>query len=160
MISKTFTRAAIERWRPCVPLDDLVPAAWSGTVVDMLRADHVRREYRLWAVLREDCLDAATLLAFGDWCEAQAQAVIHPPAGPPLAIEGDQMRQRVRSPKRWAIDSAEWFCNCAASSAALVACGEDCAVALTFNDTWLRAWEAGWEATMQLEIDYLLALVG
>ncbi len=159
MITKTFTRADIERWRPCIPIEPLVPADWSGTVADILRAAAVKREYRLWAALREDCLDADTLLAFGHWCEAQAQAVIRQPLGAMLAYGGER-QIGVRSPKRWAIDGAEWFCNCAASLAALAACGVDCSVAATFSETWLIAWEAAWEATMQEEIEKLIALVG
>jgi len=61
---KTITLADVRSWRPCYDPAKWLPQGetdWSGTALDILDRKQVPAADRLWAVLRREVLDDATL---------------------------------------------------------------------------------------------------
>lgn len=64
------------RWNLCYRPELLFPEDWTGTALDILKADTtVIARDRLWLVLREDCLDPAMLKQFAYLCAREAMSV-------------------------------------------------------------------------------------
>lgn len=78
---KTITYQDIMSWSPCYDpvARGLCTPDWSGTALDILRAEHIPAEDRLWVVLREELIDPRALRLFAVWCARRALARIANP---------------------------------------------------------------------------------
>ena len=168
---KLITLENIRAWGPCYDPLRYAPEDWSGTALDVLRAENVPLPDRLWVVLREAVLDAKTLRLFAVWCGRQALALINNPD--PRSVMACETAERyahgcatdeeLRAARDTAWDAAwtaAWAARNAAGDAARNAARN---AAWTARDT---AWDAAWtardaarNAAGEQQIQYLIGLL-
>ena len=137
---KTVTVSQFLGFSPCYSeekIRELAGGKTEFTALDVLDMTKVPAEDRLWAVLREEFIDAHVLHEFSCRCAEQALALVDNPD--PRSIEA------IRVKRAWlkgeATDeelSAAWA---AASSAARDAAWDAARAA-----AWSAAWDAAWSA--------------
>ena len=122
---KTLTYKLICSWDPCYDPIKFIPKDWQGTALDVLRADNVPIEDRLWVVLREEAIDSKTLRLFAVWCAREALKLIKDPDPRSIA----------------ACNVAERFAHGQATAEELTA-AQDAA----WDAAWDAARDAAWDA--------------
>lgn len=75
----TFTYQDIVSWDPCYDPIKFLSKDWEGTAIDILKMGNIPAKDRLWAVLREECIDAKTLRLFAVWNGREALSLIDNP---------------------------------------------------------------------------------
>jgi len=76
---KQITIPMLRRLRPCYDPTKYAEESWAGTALDVLGAEHIPPENRLWVILREAVIDARILRLFAVWCAREAlKFVPHP----------------------------------------------------------------------------------
>ena len=124
MLLPVFTIDDIRSWAPCYDPARYLHEGWQGTALDILDCEDCPAVDRLWAVLRNECIDARTLRLFAVWCSRQALALIADPDPRSVA----------------AIDTAERFAVGEATVDELAAAWDASA------DAWDAARGAAWVA--------------
>ena len=69
----TLTLDNIRDLGPCYDPEDVVAADWTGTVIDILKLEHVKPADRIWVAIRLIELDKA--VEFAQWCAGFAAVV-------------------------------------------------------------------------------------
>ena len=69
----------IRALNPCYDPDKYAPDDWEGTALDVLKAEQVPAEDRLWLVCHDGWIDNKTLRLFAVWCARQALALVSHP---------------------------------------------------------------------------------
>jgi len=142
----TKTIADIRALRPCYDPTQYAPEDWTGTALDVLRADAVPAVDRLWVVLNEGWIDHRTMRLFAVWCARQALALIDNPDPRSVA----------------ACDVAERYANGAATAEELAA-ARAAAWAAAWEAAWEAAWAAAraaaWEAAWDAQINHMIEML-
>src|SRR3972149_6893610 len=68
------TISDIRGMRPYYDPSRYVQEDWQGTALDVLKAEHIPAEDRLWIVLHKGWIDDRTLRLFAVWCIRRALA--------------------------------------------------------------------------------------
>lgn len=112
---KTITLYDIRKLKPCYDPGRYAPDDWSGTLIDILKAEQIPASDRIWVVTQY--LGDRTNRLFAVWCARQAIALIENPDPRSIA----------------ACDVAEKFANCEATMIDMDAVG---------GAAWDAAWAA------------------
>ena len=73
------TIADIRALNPCYDPSRFAPEEWTGTALDVLKAEQVPAEDRLWIVCHDGWLDDRTLRLFAVWCARKSLSLIDNP---------------------------------------------------------------------------------
>ena len=82
----------IRALNPCYDPDKYAPDDWEGTAMDVLKAEQVPADDRLWIVCHEGWIDDRTLRLFAVWCAREALARIDNPD--PRSINAVEVAER------------------------------------------------------------------
>jgi len=72
------TIADIRALDPCYDPSEFAPEDWQGTALDVLRAEQVPPQDRLWVVLHDDWIDDKTRRLFTVWCVQELEVIKDP----------------------------------------------------------------------------------
>ena len=139
---KTYTLDEIRGLKPCYDPTRHAAENWSGTLVDILRAEAVPAEDRVWVVT--GFLDDRTNRLFAVWCARNALSLIDNPDPRSIA----------------ACDIAERYANGVATNYELAAAWDAARVAarVAARDAALyAARDAAWDAQIQHLIEMIEA---
>ena len=106
---------------PCYDPTRYAPEDWTGTALDVLKADNVPVEDRFWVVFHEGWIDDKTLRLFAVWCAREALKLIDNPD--PRSVAACAVSER--------------YANGEATSEELSA---------AWDAAWAAAWDAAWDA--------------
>ena len=67
---KTLTIDYINSLGPCYKAETVLPAEWTGTVIDVMNLK-IKFEDRLWVVMRTDLVSEKLMRLFAVWCARQ-----------------------------------------------------------------------------------------
>jgi hypothetical protein len=85
---KTITLKDIRKWHPYYDPD------WEGTAIDILKAEEIPAQDRLWCVLRPEVIDEKTLRLFACWCAREALKLIPKDKVDPRSIAAIETSER------------------------------------------------------------------
>jgi hypothetical protein len=163
----TITLADIRKLGPCYDPERYAPADWQGTVIDILQAEQIPAQDRIWVVVQ--LIDARTAQLFAVWCAREALKLVDNPDprsiaacdvaerfanGQAAADELDAARSAALDAARAAAGDAAWAAAWAAARAAARAAAMDAALAAAWaaaraaarDAAWAAAWAAAWDA--------------
>jgi hypothetical protein len=179
---KTVTYEQFLAFRPCYSEERLKKIAgckqhWSA--LDILKLDGIPAHDRLWAVLREELIDAPILHEFACRCAENALKLIdNPDPRSVAAIEAkrkwlrgeitDEELAAARDAARAAAWAAAWAaacdaaCDAARDAARAAACdaARDAARAAARDAARAAAWAAAWAAARDGQVKLLIEMLG
>lgn len=134
---------------------------WSA--LDVLALDGVSNEDKLWAVLREEFIDAPVLHEYACWCAEYALTFVREPDSRSIAaIEAKRkwLRGEISNDDLTAARAAAWdaACDAAWAAAAAAAAAADAAWAAARAAAWAAA-DATWAAAREHEVKLLKELL-
>ncbi len=89
---KTFTINDILSWHPCYHPIKHLPEGWSGTALDILKADSIPYMDRLWVVLRPELVSEKAMRLLAVWTYRQTLKFIT--KSDPRCIEAANIAER------------------------------------------------------------------
>lgn len=128
----------IRELRPCYDPSRYAPEDWQGTALDVLKAEQIPADDRLWVVLHEGWIDERTARLFAVWCARAALQLIDNPDPRSVA----------------ACDVAERYANGEATADELVT-----ASAAARAATWAAAWDAASAAASAAQVAHLIEML-
>jgi hypothetical protein len=141
---KTYTLNDIRALRPCYDPGRYAPEDWYGTLLDILDANQVPKEDRLWVVL--GLLDDRTRRLFAVWCARDALSRVDNP---------DQCSVAVCDVAERYADGLATYDELAAARAAAM----DAARAAAWDAAWSAAMDAAWSAARDAQIAHLREMI-
>jgi hypothetical protein len=155
---KTFTYDEIMSWEPCYDPAERGYCArdWTGTALDILRAEQVSHEDRLWIVARSEVLPDRLLHDFAIWCAEQALALIDDPD--PRSLKALEVKRawldgNATDEELSAARAAAWAAARAAALDAAWAAARAAALAAAWAAARAAAWAAAWAAALDAALD-------
>ena len=73
------TLADIRKLDPCYDPARYAPEDWQGTALDVLKAEQIPAQDRIWVVCHEGWIDDRTLRLFAVWCAREALKLVESP---------------------------------------------------------------------------------
>ncbi len=137
---KTYTLDDIRALKPCYDPTRYAPEDWSGTLVDILRAEQIPADDRIWVVV--NLLDDRTNRLFAVWCARNVLAQVHNPDPHSVSV----------------CDVAERFANGEATQEELRAARYAARYA-AWDAAWAAAWDAARYAAWDAQIQHLIEMI-
>ena len=136
------TLADIRKLDPCYDPARYAPEDWQGTALDVLKAEQIPAQDRIWVVCHEGWIDDRTLRLFAVWCAREALKLVESPD--PRSIN--------------ACDVAERYANGEATNEELSA-ARAAAAAWAWAAAGAAAWAAAGAAAGAAQVAHLIEIL-
>lgn len=138
------TMSDIRALHPCYDPARYAPEDWTGTALDVLKAEQVSAKDRLWLVCHESWIDDRTLRLFAVWCARRALAMIDDPH--PDSVAACDVAERYANGQ--ASEKELNFAQIAALAVTRIVAGDtnDDIRTAAWTAAWAIAWTAAWAA--------------
>ena len=168
----------IRKLEPCYDPGKYAPEDWTGTALDILKAEQVPAEDRLWVAFHEGWIDDKTMRLFAVWCARQALALVDNPD--PRSVNAVDVAERYANGNAtkkelaaawaaawaaalyadWAADwAAALYADWAAARAAAWAAARAAARAADWAADWAAARAAAWAAAWAAQVKQLIKML-